>query len=222
MRLCLTIIIIIFYFASFTTWDNKEFSNSQNNIVHHGTLLISGIGEDGIVIAADSRLTYSNQLNTGSIQAISYTDSCQKIFVLKKTPMAVAGRYVIANKEFSNFARHVDSGTKLDSQLDIEERAKYFIVLFCLQYLFSKDPAGSTLFFTGGFRKNTGFIKRTICIEDYNPISEVKSKKGFLFSDDSAKSIFLQKLKDTSKLLSCKKLATLFEETIKEFSKGYL
>jgi len=76
------LLLFMLSFLNCTSPSKKD--NTLYKIMEHGTLLIAGVGKDGIVIAADSRITRSILSSIGNHKAIAYKDSCQKIFLIKK------------------------------------------------------------------------------------------------------------------------------------------
>jgi hypothetical protein len=209
------LILVFFYSCSVNQKENK--SDSIKKVFKSGTLLIAGIAKDGIVIAADSRLTQSMIVN-GNVQTISYQDSCQKIFLLKQTPFAAAGRFTLNNEAFSEIATRYNESTRISSKADFLEPANFFIWVFSDKYPLLPGQ-GLSLFLTGGYIDDTPQIKRIIPI-NHGRIELVAKEKGILSSNDSAIFIYQKYIEDTSKMLTCKKMAKVFERTIIEWGKN--
>jgi hypothetical protein len=79
------------------TFKGKDMNCSDDSDFMKGTLIMAGIADDGVVIAADSRATQAHQLPNGGINVFQYNDSCQKIFVIRGCPIAIAGNYKFGN-----------------------------------------------------------------------------------------------------------------------------
>src|SRR5690242_19827513 len=80
--------------------------------IQKGTLIIAAIGSDGILIAADSRVTNAIAIR-GTIRAESFRDSCQKIFIANGLPVANTGYYSIGKQPFFKFVEEYNKNSLL-------------------------------------------------------------------------------------------------------------
>lgn len=80
--------------------------SSKNPVIRKGTCIVAAIGTDGIIIAADSR-SINEYVLTKEIK--TYSDSVEKIYVVKGYPIAFMGREEYDGKFLSDIVADYNS-----------------------------------------------------------------------------------------------------------------
>jgi hypothetical protein len=123
-------------------------SNSNQIINQFGTSIAIATGKDGIVLAADSRITFA----VTSDSLIGYLDSCQKILNVKGYPIAAAGSrdFFTIDSMGKDMLDIVDDYNSLDikNHQNPVENVVNFVTYMVKQY---PHPKLEPVFFSGGY-----------------------------------------------------------------------
>jgi hypothetical protein len=201
--------IIILILILFLNWINPIKLFSQIGI--KGTFIIVAIGNDGIMIASDSRgVIYDTKDSTKRILAIY--DSINKSFLIKNQIALVStGDAVIGDKFLESIIKNYEKNLKICPNI------KELLIDF---YKYCKDTLPddvNTLF----------FVNKMICAGFENNVPVIcLSQDGELVATigdgiiESYKTILSEKYKNElySKKLSCYELGLLAEKTITEYA----
>jgi hypothetical protein len=177
--------------------------------IEKGTLIIIGIATDGIVIAADSRVTKATLIG-GEIRDVNYRDCCQKIFIVAGLPMANTGLYNIGPLPLSDFVK------EYNQTVSVTRGSLMEILRSFGRYFYIKNPdvgEKNTLYFAG-YRNDSALIYYTKGKDAYG------SNITIILSDSIADPYIKKNLpKKLNGNFSCKELEKVFEKTIQECSK---
>lgn len=198
------VIIIVFIISIFLTMKNNRIKN-ETNVGVKGSFMIAAIGNDGVIVATETRgnifdLRDSNEIPMG------YYDGVQKEFIIGNLVLASTGKGAIGNIFFSSLIK--DFNKVLLKQPPIND---FFTVFkdFCIRTIPKNyhNQIFSNLMLVAGFENNVPVIcyfqnQKVGCIEN----------EGYVESDVT---IFKEQY---SKEYNCEKLAILAEKAIVDYS----
>ena len=206
LKWILNIVAILFYCSSFS----QPFINIPPKNLPHGTLVVTVICEDGILIAADSRACFT--VTKGDIEIpYAYIENNQKIFNLKNFKIGISGISMFKKKFmyqiFNKFNRtHKATTTIASAYNDFHE--------FLTKKIEIPDSVifKENQFIIAGYEDS---ISITMGINSSDTVI-VKRLGGLIHSDKD----FVGYLsKPTNLKLTCKNIAPLLESAIYNFAK---
>ena len=182
---------------------------SSCQVLVKGTLIVAGIGNDGLIITADSRGSTGNREG----KLIAYMDSIPKIFKIKNIYVAITGSWAIGNTFISTIISDFNKTKieKTDFSNTIKEFVQYIDSLYPValypqssveSFLFGGSD--STGYYLQGYMRDLGYtklIRRTTIISDNNAVP------------------YLGKYKDSYNF-TCDTLAVAFKNVIYSYAKG--
>ena len=175
-----------------------------------GTLLIAGVGKDGLVMVADSRGSTGNKQG----QLIAYIDSIPKIFKLKNIYLAITGQWSIGNTFLSTI---VSGFNKIrTSKNDFVSVVTSFVNYTDSLYPVSKFPNSSTTSFVFAGSDSVNYLIQGY-MRDLGYTRIVRKKT--LISDNKAVP-YLGAYYQYSSLYTCDTLAKEFTKTIYSYAKA--
>lgn len=187
--------------------------SKQSNLgsARFGTLILSALTSDGIVIAADSR-----QVLIQDMKPISYSDSCQKIYTLKGGhPFAFTGNSKFNDEMYlyelvANFGK-----TQLSDGVNRYETLKTFVSLPVFARPTPENKKNAL--YSGFYRESQPYL-----FQFAN--GKIDTIHGFYISDAGAAETFFQFLpkKDIEYRLArstSRSIAETFDTIIKSFSR---
>lgn len=193
---------ILLLFIGFFFCINSIFSQ-------HGTLIVAGIGKDGLVMVADSRGAMADR--KGNL--IAYIDSFPKIFKLKDFYVAITGNIAIAKTFLSTIISDFNKISLMNTSfLSVVDS---FVNYSNRLYPVSKFPESSTTsFIFVGCEKNDFFIKGYM--RDLG-FSKLIRSSTLISSSDATKylGVYAHSFK-----YSCDTLEDAFKKTIYDYAKG--
>jgi hypothetical protein len=192
---------------------NQSFSFSKENDLNrqpHGTLIVTVICHDGILIASDSRASFTTGKGK-SEQVYAYTDNNQKIFTIGSFKIGMSGITMFNKKFIYDIIERFNKTNKEDSS--IENTFKTF-----KNYLNTKmKVSDSTIFSENQFiiagYENQKPITIGVGYEKY--IKE--TRMGGLIHSDKDFEGYLEKPKNID--LTCNNIAPILESAIIKFAK---
>jgi hypothetical protein len=184
-------------------------SYAQQKITRQGTVIIAAVGTDGVMLAADSRVTVRHN---GKI--LAYYDGLSKIYRMGNFGLALIGTAasdrVYLPPVFSAFGRHTDL-----TQTPIEQIPR--LLFEYIQKRLASDEftqfAGNTYILTG-YYKNTAFIMPFAFQPQAHMVLRDEVVTDKYVSDSTAVKFF-----NYAKELSCKQLAKSAEAAIYQSAK---
>lgn len=211
MHVRYAVYLIIFFFGM--PGVSVRRANLENEMLQKGTLIIAGVGSDGILIAIDSRIT--DLTNEVKQQAKFYRDSCQKMFIVRGVPIAIAGAFNFGSQPAWEYIKDYN-----DVDPTRKGTCKEVFVTF-IQDLIIAFPKSRYSDLTRNYFITAGYI---------NDSAEILScKDGILeggyasivLSKRDAKSSLYKYLPDTAylKRLPCTKLQHIFTKAIADFGR---
>lgn len=195
--------ILIFFFVV-----NYINSSQLHKTDKYGTTIVFAEGTDGIVIAADSRIT--NYLDNEKKIINYYRDSAQKIFFIHGYPLAISGLYGLEGKEWSQIVKEFNQFNL--AKTDCFSIFGQFLSFVQEYYPSSKQPPAKTNgYYCVGYKKDTAYMLA------YNGNDSGTIRHISIFDSCGASTDFAGKIiKKKYKKVSCDSLSTLLVETIKE------
>ena len=160
----------------------SQFSFAQKASYPHGSLIVAVICNDGIIMAADSRASFTayNVIAKKELP-YAYIDSTRKIFPLGKYQIGITGNGNVGNDFWWNIIEKYNK--KSPRNLSIENTFKHF-----RDYLHNKMNLHDSLlrgnvFFLAGFEDKTPVIMVADSLNDENLIRTNRIKHRFVSHD---------------------------------------
>lgn len=175
-----------------------------------GTLIIAGVGKDGLVIVADSRGSTGNKQG----QLIAYIDSIPKIFKLKNIYIAITGQWAIGNT-FLNTIISDFNKIKIPKN-DFVSIVTSFVNYTDSLYPLSKFPNSSTTSFIFAGSDSINYLIQGY-MRDLGYTRIVRKKT--LISDNKA-APYLGIFYEQSSLYSCDTLVKVFTKSVYSYAKS--
>lgn len=175
-----------------------------------GTLLIAGVGKDGVILVADSRGSMRNKEG----KVIAYMDNIPKIFKLQNIYTAITGDWAIGNTFLSTIISNFNK-TKIQKN-DFSSIISHFIKYLDSLYPVSKYPysnkasfvfigSDSSNYLIQGYMRDLGYtrvVRKKVVISDNNAVPYL----GIYY--------------ERSSLYKCDSLEVVFKKTIDSYAKG--
>lgn len=180
--------------------------NAQEGL--RGSYVVAGIGNDGVIMASDSRLVFFDSSLGKDAVNLGYFDSCVKVFVVGKFAIGFVGNATIGNVFLGEMVRMYENEMPFD--ISIEMLIPDFINHFDnILPPSGKERLAGVKIFAVGYSKD----KPRICA--------AKNENGqWLHNNDvgtaitSDKGIFVEESSDT---MSCEQLADLADFSINHY-----
>ena len=193
----------------------RDYSNDTNPLPH-GTLIVAIICNDGIIIAGDSRASFTttheerNSEGRKIEKVYAYIDSTQKIFQVNKYQMGVSGISMLGGKFLYQLTQDFSRKNKSEATL----KATFLNLKNYLNNSLSiKDSSISeNQFILAGYENS----QATIFAHGYNGEVSERRLGGAVYSDSGFKP-YLVKPKGT--VWNCKDIAPYIESAMHSFAR---
>lgn len=202
-------IIIIF----FVIWDSC-YSQSVSHEKVHGTLLVSVICQDGILIAADSRASYTCDSADRVGIVYAYLDSTRKIFRLGNFHIACAGTPIFKNKMMENIVPEYNRTHK--NSASVLQTFNTFLNYLKINLKATEEMIRKCTFIICGYENNSPVMYQTDSVHR-EPIKwEGMTRR--IYSLPAYQPYFRKYMPATVEQFTCEAISKIMDKSFNEYS----